>query len=120
MYLEASTPVTIEHFTGHPCGAVYGLKGTKERVAAPWLEPGTPVVNLYLAGSDISTSGVMGAMMGGVICVTRIIGIFGFPIVFGHAYAIYFVTCVRKLCVIHTYAIACAFVLLLSAIYTFY
>lgn len=54
------TPVTIRRFTGHLGGAVYG---------APRKHPDgrTPYENLFLCGTDQGFSGIIGAMLSGVI-----------------------------------------------------
>jgi len=71
-HAELSTPVTTESFTHAPRGAMYGLEGTPERYANPWLNARTPVPGLYLAGVDIATVGVMGALMGGLLAAAEI------------------------------------------------
>ncbi len=54
------TPVTIRRFTGHLGGAVYG---------SPRKSPHgrTPYRNLFLCGTDQGFSGIIGAMLSGVI-----------------------------------------------------
>jgi all-trans-retinol 13,14-reductase len=69
-YHELSTPLTNEHFTSHQKGAIYGLPFVKERLQGKnlsWTDPKTPVTGLYLTGADVSSLGIMGAMMGGVV-----------------------------------------------------
>lgn len=77
-FSELSTPLTIEHFTDHPKGAIYGLPATPARYRKSWLKPDTPVNGVYLTGVDAGSLGIMGAMMGGVSAAARIIGPFGF------------------------------------------
>ncbi|MFN8491452.1 MAG: hypothetical protein U0350_27895 [Caldilineaceae bacterium] len=77
-YAELSTPLTIEHFTGHKNGGIYGLPATPERFRAPWLKPQTPVKNLLLTGADVASLGIMGALMGGVATASAVLGNFGF------------------------------------------
>lgn len=76
-YAELSTPISVEHFTGAPRGAIYGLPGTPERFQQSWLGTRTPVRNLYLAGSDVYFHGVLGAAMGGVAAATACLGSLG-------------------------------------------
>lgn len=66
-YAELSTPVSTAHFTRPIEGSIYGLEPTVERFRTRWLRPRSPVPGLYLAGSEVATVGVMGAMMGGVL-----------------------------------------------------
>ena len=58
-----------EYFTKWPNGHFYGIPGTPERLKADWISPKTPVKNLYLTGTDASTLGVFGALMGGIATV---------------------------------------------------
>ncbi|MEM7437244.1 MAG: NAD(P)/FAD-dependent oxidoreductase [Myxococcota bacterium] len=71
---ELSTPLTTRNFAAHPHGEIYGLAHTPERFEQRWLQPRTPVKGLYLTGSDISTAGVGGALMGGVLCSSAVLG----------------------------------------------
>ena len=76
-FSELSTPLSVDHFTAHPHGAIYGVPATPERYRKSCLKPDTPVKGLYLMGTDAGTLGIMGAMMGGVSAASRIIGPFG-------------------------------------------
>jgi all-trans-retinol 13,14-reductase len=71
-HAELSTPLTTQHFAGHPSGEIYGLAHTPERFAARHLRPHTPIAELFLTGADICTAGVGGALMGGVLTATAI------------------------------------------------
>jgi phytoene dehydrogenase-like protein len=53
------TPRTIEHFTGHLDGAVYGAP-VKSRTGR------TALGNLYLCGTDQGFLGIVGAMLSGI------------------------------------------------------
>ena len=66
-HVELSTPLTTDHFVRPTRGSIYGIEPTPERFANPHLRPRSPVPNLLLAGSDVATVGVIGAMMGGVL-----------------------------------------------------
>jgi phytoene dehydrogenase-like protein len=77
-YSELSTPLTFEHFTAAPAGAVYGVPGTPERYGKPWLAPRTAIPNLFLTGSDAALPGIMGALMGGILTASALLGPFGF------------------------------------------
>ena len=66
-YCEVSTPLTNEHFTAHPQGAMYGLPMVRERFAPQnraWSQVKTPIPGLYMTGSDVFSLGIMGSMMG--------------------------------------------------------
>ncbi len=66
-YVELSTPLSTEHFTRAPVGAIYGIEPTPERYLTRHLRPRTPVKGLFLSGSDMASVGVMGAMIGGLL-----------------------------------------------------
>jgi phytoene dehydrogenase-like protein len=76
-YCEVSTPLTVETFTGHLGGSVYGIPATPERFRLPGLKVATPVENLYLTGADVGSLGIVGAMMGGVATTARLLGNLG-------------------------------------------
>lgn len=63
---ELSTPLSTVTFTGHLQGAFYGLEATPRRLLSPALSPRTPVRGLLLAGQDVCTPGVQGALLGGL------------------------------------------------------
>lgn len=73
-----STPLTNEHFTSHPDGAIYGLACVPERydkTKSPWFDVTTPIEGLFLTGVDAGGSpGIAGAMMGGLATTLKILG----------------------------------------------
>jgi all-trans-retinol 13,14-reductase len=73
-YTELSTPLTTRHFTGNESGEIYGLGATPERFRMASLGARTPVRNLYLTGADAATPGVTGALFGGVITASLMLG----------------------------------------------
>jgi all-trans-retinol 13,14-reductase len=66
-HAELSTPVSTHHFTSAPHGSIYGLSTEPDRFDDDTLLPETPISGLYLSGADVSTPGVAGALMGGVL-----------------------------------------------------
>jgi all-trans-retinol 13,14-reductase len=73
-YAELSTPLSTRHFMNHRRGETYGLSATPERFRLRCLTPRTPVRNLYLTGQDVVTLGVAGALLGGVITASALLG----------------------------------------------
>ncbi len=69
-YVEVSTPLSIDHFTKHTEGEVYGLPATTARYKLKGLGPRTHIKGLYLAGADVLAHGIVGAMMSGFCAVT--------------------------------------------------
>jgi phytoene dehydrogenase-like protein len=84
-YVEVSTPLTVENFTGHVRGSVYGVPATPERFRLPYLRVQTPVRGLYLTGADVGSLGIMGGLMGGVATSSRLLGPLGFLRIMGTA-----------------------------------
>jgi all-trans-retinol 13,14-reductase len=77
-YSELGTPLTFELFTAAPSGSIYGYPATPEKYRNLWLGPATPIRNLYLTGSDAAVLGIMGALIGGVLTASRVLGSLGF------------------------------------------
>jgi all-trans-retinol 13,14-reductase len=77
-YSELGTPLTFEYFTAAPSGSIYGYPGTPDKYRTAWLGPRTAIRNLYLTGSDVALLGIMGALMGGVVTASCLLGSFGF------------------------------------------
>lgn len=71
-YRELATPLTTLHFTGHREGAFYGLDVTPERVMCDALRAKTPFPGLYLAGQDVASPGIPGALWGGVLAAASV------------------------------------------------
>jgi phytoene dehydrogenase-like protein len=74
-YCELSTPITNQHFTDHPQGAIYGMPMVPERFAPenqPWTKVETPISGLYMTGSDIYMLGIVGTVMGGLLTTSRL------------------------------------------------
>lgn len=70
---EISTPLSTRHFANYGNGEIYGIEHTPERFALPWLRPHTPLRGLFLTGQDVTTDGVAGALMGGVLAASAIL-----------------------------------------------
>ncbi len=65
-HMELSTPLSTRQFTGHHAGEMYGLAHTPARFRAD-VRVQSEVKGLFLAGSDVSTCGVAGALTGGLM-----------------------------------------------------
>jgi all-trans-retinol 13,14-reductase len=72
-YCELSTPLSTRSFTNHQSGEIYGLAHVPERFRLNCLGPRTSVPGLYLTGADVTSAGVTGAMMGGVVSASAIL-----------------------------------------------
>jgi phytoene dehydrogenase-like protein len=74
-YAELSTPLTNEHFTDHPQGAIYGLPLAPARLEpqnAAWTRARTPVPGLYLTGADLYMGGIVSALFSGLMTVSQL------------------------------------------------
>lgn len=69
---ELSTPITAHHFVRADQGAIYGLEATPERFGTEELRTRTPIKRFYMAGGDVASLGVVGAMMSGVLAAASI------------------------------------------------
>ncbi len=70
---EVSTPLSTKHFSNYENGEIYGLEHTPERFSLDFLRSETKIKGLRLAGQDITTVGVAGAMISGMLCATTIL-----------------------------------------------
>jgi all-trans-retinol 13,14-reductase len=71
-YREVSTPLSTVEFTGAEHGAIYGIEPSPRRFLSTSLRAKAPIPGLYLAGQDVVSSGIVGAMMGGVLAAAAI------------------------------------------------
>jgi all-trans-retinol 13,14-reductase len=69
---ELSTPVTQQRYVRSPDGAMYGIEMTAERLTSPALHVRTPLPGLLLAGQDVTSPGVPGAFMGGLMAAASV------------------------------------------------
>ncbi len=74
VHAELSTPLSTKHFAAYEHGEIYGIDHTPERFRQRWLKPRTAVPGLWLTGQDIATCGVAGAMVGGILCASDMLG----------------------------------------------
>jgi all-trans-retinol 13,14-reductase len=73
-HYELSSPLTTKKFVNYQHGEIYGLEHSPERFKRPILRPRTGIKNFYLTGQDISTAGVVGAMAGGMLTSSVVLG----------------------------------------------
>lgn len=69
---ELSTPVTQRRYVRSPDGAMYGIEMSAERLTSPALHVRTPLPGLLLAGQDVTSPGVPGAFMGGLLAAASV------------------------------------------------
>ncbi len=72
-HAELSTPVTTRHFMNYEQGEIYGIAATPARYLTRSLGARTPLRNLFLAGQDVASLGVVGALFGGVMSASAVL-----------------------------------------------
>lgn len=73
-YFEVSTPLSYETFAKREHGGFMGIESSPQRFRQHWLRAHTLIKGLYLTGQDVATDGVIGALVGGVLCASAVIG----------------------------------------------
>ena len=74
-YCELGTPLTFNNYIGSQTGECYGLDNKPIRYQHnDWLIPKTHIKDLYITGQDITTLGVTGALMAGVLTAHSVLG----------------------------------------------
>ncbi len=74
IHAELSTPITTRHFAAWERGELYGIDHDPARFRERRLRPRTSIPGLYLTGQDVCSAGVAGALMGGVLCASALLG----------------------------------------------
>ena len=69
---EVTTPLATVAITGHSEGVIYGLDVTPRRMLSDALRMKTPIDGLCLAGQDVASPGIPGALWGGLLCAASI------------------------------------------------
>jgi all-trans-retinol 13,14-reductase len=72
VFRNLSTPLSTTAITGHHRGAFYGIDVTPDRVLSGALQTRTPVSGLFLAGQDVVSPGIPGALWGGVLAAASV------------------------------------------------
>lgn len=69
---ELATPVTQQRYVRSPHGSMYGLEMSAQRLTSPALNVRTPLPGLLLAGQDVTSPGIEGAFMGGLLAAAAL------------------------------------------------
>lgn len=71
-YVESSSPLSIRHWYGNPCGSMFGLQRDVTQPLLTQISPRTKVHNLYLTGQNISMHGICGTPMAALMTAQMI------------------------------------------------
>ncbi|MBV8159104.1 MAG: NAD(P)/FAD-dependent oxidoreductase [Dyella sp.] len=74
VHAELSSPLSYNHFLGRSQGNFMGYEQTPKRFAQRWMRAHSPVKGLYFSGQDVSAAGVSGAMVGGLVAASAVLG----------------------------------------------
>lgn len=72
VFRNLSTPLTTHAITGHHKGGSYGIETSPDRLMSDALQTRTPIPGLFLAGQDVMTPGIPGALWGGLLAAATI------------------------------------------------
>uniref|UniRef100_A0A3B1IR43 Uncharacterized protein n=1 Tax=Astyanax mexicanus TaxID=7994 RepID=A0A3B1IR43_ASTMX len=74
---DVATPLTNNFYLGSYRGAIYSTDHNLDRYHMDIMAKNrceTPVKNLYVSGQDMFSCGIIGALHGGLMCASRVLG----------------------------------------------
>ncbi|KAF3704192.1 putative all-trans-retinol 13,14-reductase [Channa argus] len=77
VFQDVATPLTNMHYLGAQRGAMYAAEQNLDRFHAEAVARttcNTPVKNLYISGQDVFSCGIAGALHGGLLCASTVLG----------------------------------------------
>ena len=69
-----STPLTYRDYTGTIEGSMYGIVHDKARLSQTTVSQRTKVRNLFLAGQNINSHGILGVTIGAILACSELLG----------------------------------------------
>ncbi|KRD23622.1 FAD-dependent oxidoreductase [Acidovorax sp. Root267] len=73
-HAELATPLSFNHFLNRSCGDFMSFAPTPSRYEQRWMRAHGPVKGLFFSGQDVSMGGVSGAMIGGLLAASAVLG----------------------------------------------
>uniref|UniRef100_A0A3B1K6G1 Si:ch1073-13h15.3 n=1 Tax=Astyanax mexicanus TaxID=7994 RepID=A0A3B1K6G1_ASTMX len=77
VFQDVATPLTNNFYLGSYRGAIYSTDHNLDRYHMDIMAKNrceTPVKNLYVSGQDMFSCGIIGALHGGLMCASRVLG----------------------------------------------
>ena len=72
VFRNLATRLSTRAITGHHKGEFYGIDTTPDRLMSEALQTRTPIPGLFLAGQDVMTPGIPGALWGGLLSAATV------------------------------------------------
>ena len=69
-----STPLTYRDYTGTVEGSMYGIVHDKSRLNQTMVSQRTKLRNLFLAGQNINSHGILGVTIGAILACSELLG----------------------------------------------
>jgi len=69
-----STPLTYRDYTGTVEGSMYGIVHDKSRLSQTMVSQRTKIRNLFLAGQNINSHGILGVTIGAILACSELLG----------------------------------------------
>lgn len=73
-HVETHTPLSYETFLRRQHGEILGIESSPDRYRQDWLGAWTNIPGLFLTGQDVTNDGMIGALFGGVIAASAVLG----------------------------------------------
>lgn len=73
-HAELATPLSFNHFLGRGKGDFMSYAHTPQRFSQRWQRAHSPVSGLYFTGQDVAAAGLSGAIVGGMVATSAVLG----------------------------------------------
>lgn len=74
VHAELATPVSFNDFLGRTTGDFMSFAPTPDRYKQRWTRTYSPIKGLFFSGQDVAMGGVSGAMVGGMLAASAVLG----------------------------------------------